>query len=398
MPKQEFLLLAHRYKEDKDDIGGAFVSEKLDGFRCFWDGGITRDSNKVNVAWANNAANDRFSDQDESLTCTGLWTRYGNIIHAPDFFLDSLPKKVFLDGELWIARQSFQLVRSIAAKLPKNRDDEAWKRIKFIVIDSPPAEQVFKPREIDTPQFSKVITEEVLPGIIRTGAGSISITNYKSFECTYELLCDLFNKRNPCCILHKQAKLPTKETDAKDVLNKLLTAVYNLGGEGLMIRKSHSVWVPERSRTLLKVKPFHDDEAVVTGYITGRETDKGSKLLGLMGALKVRYRNKDNKIVEFELSGFTDEERVLKAETDSSVRMTQVKGADYTSKYNTEKTLMAYPDAYAWAMVHPGVEVNGEYITNPKFPIGSTITFRFRELSDDGVPKEARYWRTTTNE
>ncbi len=389
MSKQEFLMLAHRYRENKDDIGGSFVSEKLDGFRCFWDGGITRGKHKKDIPWANHEKDDRFLDQVESLTCTGLWSRYGNIIHAPDFFLDSLPKNIFLDGELWIARQSFQLVRAIASRLPKNRDNNAWRKVKFIVIDSPPAQQMFKAREIETTQFTKVIPSTVLPEIIKSGAGSISAFKYNSFEHVYHLLHENLGV-NDHCILHRQAKLPIKETDAKRVVNQLLNAIYNSGGEGLMLRRPHSVWVPERTRVLLKVKPFDDDEAVVIGYVTGRETDKGSKLLGLMGALKVRYKNKHGKFVEFELSGFTDEERVLKCDTDKEDKMSQVKGVS-----DNEKVLMAYPGAYRWAMMHPGIEIKegATWITNPMFPIGSAVTFRFRELSDDGVPKEARYWR-----
>ena len=27
------------------------------------------------------------------------------------------------------------------------------------------------------------------------------------------------------------------------------------------------------------------------------------------------------------------------------------------------------------------------------FKVGQTVTFKYRELSDDGIPKEARYWR-----
>jgi hypothetical protein len=109
-----------------------------------------------------------------------------------------------------------------------------------------------------------------------------------------------------------------------------------------------------------------------------------------MGALKVRYKNKHGKFVEFELSGFTDEERVLKCDTDKEDKMSQVKGVS-----DNEKVLMAYPGAYRWAMMHPGIEIKegATWITNPMFPIGSAVTFRFRELSDDGVPKEARYWR-----
>jgi len=31
------------------------------------------------------------------------------------------------------------------------------------------------------------------------------------------------------------------------------------------------------------------------------------------------------------------------------------------------------------------------------FKRGQQVTFKYRELSDDGIPKEARYWRPRTN-
>jgi ATP-dependent DNA ligase len=40
MAKREFLMLAH--KHEGQNILGWLYSEKLDGMRCFWDGGITR--------------------------------------------------------------------------------------------------------------------------------------------------------------------------------------------------------------------------------------------------------------------------------------------------------------------------------------------------------------------
>ena len=39
------------------------------------------------------------------------------------------------------------------------------------------------------------------------------------------------------------------------------------GGEGLMIRKPKSKYVNGRSDTLLKIKSFHDAEAIVIGYV-----------------------------------------------------------------------------------------------------------------------------------
>ena len=42
MTRREFLQLAKSYNPEKNKIAGWYLSEKLDGTRCFWDGGITR--------------------------------------------------------------------------------------------------------------------------------------------------------------------------------------------------------------------------------------------------------------------------------------------------------------------------------------------------------------------
>jgi hypothetical protein len=113
---------------------------------------------------------------------------------------------------------------------------------------------------------------------------------------------------------------------------------------------------------LLKIKPWNDAEGRVIGCTYGRSTDKGSKLLGKMGALIVEWNNR-----RFQLSGFTDLERVLTCDL-GKTRAEQI------------------------ASSRPGEDsIEGVYPVN--FPIGSTVTFKYRELSNDGIPKEARYWR-----
>ena len=127
-----------------------------------------------------------------------------------------------------------------------------------------------------------------------------------------------------------------------------------------MVRRAWSPWRPERSSDLLKIKPFEDSEATVIGYTWGRETDLGSKLLGLMGNLVVSWEGK-----EFELSGFTNEERVL-----------------YVGDCKANLIGAAHPGERCAPNIH-----------SASFPIGSTVTFKYRELTDAGIPKEARFWR-----
>ena len=116
-----------------------------------------------------------------------------------------------------------------------------------------------------------------------------------------------------------------------ECLRAELARVEDLGGEGLMLREPGSKYEAGRSATLLKIKSFRDAEAVVIGRQEGAGRHKGR-----MGALLVRLPNG----VEFSVgTGFSDRERE------------------------------APP------------------------PLGATITFRYQEFSDAGVPRFPSYVR-----
>jgi DNA ligase-1 len=108
-------------------------------------------------------------------------------------------------------------------------------------------------------------------------------------------------------------------------LRRELSRIESLRGEGLMLRKPASPYEAGRSSTLLKVKTFHDAEARVVEHIAGRGRHKGR-----MGALRVVLPDGTNFSVG---SGFTDAQREVPP------------------------------------------------------PIGTTITFRYQELTDGGVPR-----------
>jgi len=123
------------------------------------------------------------------------------------------------------------------------------------------------------------------------------------------------------------------------------------------IRAPDVHWTPRRTTSLLKYKPFNDSEAVIVGFVAGKEGKQGN-VLGKIGALRVRWRE-----VQFEIgSGMTMAEREL---------------AD---------------DARDYATAHFG-EVLPDWCDGRHLKRGQTVTFKYRELSDDGVPKEARFWR-----
>ncbi|MBI3410510.1 MAG: DNA ligase [Planctomycetes bacterium] len=110
-----------------------------------------------------------------------------------------------------------------------------------------------------------------------------------------------------------------------DHLKQELARLEALGGEGLMLRKPGSKYESGRSMTLLKVKNFHDAEARVLKHLEGAGRHKGR-----LGALQVELPDGTTFSVG---TGFSDKERE------------------------------APP------------------------PVGSTITFRYQELSDAGVPR-----------
>jgi ATP-dependent DNA ligase len=116
--------------------------------------------------------------------------------------------------------------------------------------------------------------------------------------------------------------------------------------------------MPKRMRSILKYKPYFDAEAMVNGFTSGRETTKGNRHLGKIGALITDYTGK-----RLELSGLTDEERLF---------------------FDSEQS--------RYAAEHPGEDMPLHF-QGKHFRPGQVVTFKYRELSDDGVPKEASYWR-----
>lgn len=70
------VMLAGTYNPEEHDPTGWYMSEKLDGVRCYWNG-------------------------------SGMYTRNGHIFYPPDWFKKELPADLCLDGELWTGRADF---------------------------------------------------------------------------------------------------------------------------------------------------------------------------------------------------------------------------------------------------------------------------------------------------
>ena len=121
------------------------------------------------------------------------------------------------------------------------------------------------------------------------------------------------------------------EFGSREALDKKLEQIVRAGGEGLMLHRADAAYVTGRSDVLLKLKAWHDAEATVIGHQPGR-----GKYAGMLGALRVRTAGG----VEFMLwTGLSDADR-----------------------------------------------------RQPP-PVGTLITFRFRELTARGLPRFASYHR-----
>ena len=201
-------------------------------------------------------------------------------------FTEKFPKNLCLDGELFLARGMFSETTSV---VKKKEPHDGWNIIKYVVFDAP---------------FVKGKLTERL-AYIESVLNSID---------------------SPYITMHKQEIL----VDAED-LDHRMKEIVKLNGEGLIVRDPNSLYENRRSSSMLKVKEFHDAEAVVIGHVKGT-----GRISNLMGAIEVK--NFDG--ITFRIgTGFNDNERA-----------------------------------------HP-----------PK--IGSIVTYRYFELSKDKVPRFPSYLR-----
>jgi DNA ligase OB-like domain len=367
MAKREFLQLSHVLDATKHTIGSWFASEKLDGQRAFWDGGLTRGMLASDVPFANVEKDGRYLFPPKA---TGLWSRYGKAIQAPDWWLDGLPPGFPIDGELYMGRGRFQELTSCVKQL---NGDDRWKEVKLLAFDSPALRVIFGNGEIKNTNYKKKFVNVYHNLPCEEMDRVYNRPKTLEFRTVYTWMKEILNlvdwdDSERSFTIHNQIQLAHKNVDAQVEVANLLDKITSEGGEGLILRNPTSYWVPERSHACLKVKGLLDSEARVVGYVWGRQTELGSKLLGLMGALIVEWNGK-----RFELSGFTDEER----------RMTAIGMSD-------RQTLNMI--AFEQGINNPGEEVR-DHLYNATFPRNSLVTFKYRELTTDGIPKEARFLR-----
>ena len=248
------LLLAERYRGDID-VSRYWVSEKLDGVRASWDGKVFQ-------------------------------FRSGNLVPAPAWFLDSLPKQP-LDGELWLWRGTFDQLSAIVRR--QSPADAEWRRVRYMIFELPNASGSFTER---IEQIKAVTAAANLPWL--------------------------------------QAVPQFRLTDAA-ALQKKLRDIVRGGGEGFMLHRDDAAYQTGRSSALLKLTPWQDTEATIVAHLPGK-----GKYAGMLGALQMEMPDGSRFALG---SGLTDAER-----------------------------------------------------RNPP-RVGTLITYRYRELTQNGMPRFPRYLR-----
>ena len=128
------LLLAQKYEEKKHDVVGWWMSEKLDGVRCYWNG-------------------------------SKLLSRNGNMFHAPEWFLRGFPKDQTFDGELFLKRSSFSDTVSIVRS---HGLDEEWKTIKYLIFDMPSCKKPFEERVQEIEKWVAIINSPHFLAVAQT--------------------------------------------------------------------------------------------------------------------------------------------------------------------------------------------------------------------------------------
>ena len=161
------------------------------------------------------------------------------------------------------------------------------------------------------------------------------------------------------CYLHRQTKLFDIPEEAAAQVEAFLQRVLDQGGEGVVVRNPQATWTPKRHKGILKYKPFKDAEGPHYRLHLRPRDRQGQPVVG------------ENRCPDRGLPG-------------------QATGTRWADRCRAG--VLVEPRCGVFAAANPGMDMP-EWFQGRQFKRGQAVTFKYRELSDDGIPKEARYWR-----
>ncbi len=222
-PAPEIMLpLVH---EQRVDVSGWLMSEKLDGVRGYWDG-------------------------------RQLLSKNGHPFRPPPAFTANFPPFP-LEGEIWGGRNTFA---QTASTVSRQEPHDGWLALQFAIFDVPAAPGGFEERlAIATAWFSR-----------HPAAHAVVIEHFPVADNAH--------------------------------LQQELQRIEKLGGEGIILRRPGSPYTIGRSRDILKVKSYADQEAVVLAHLPGQGRNAGR-----VGSLLVELPGQG---IRFKIgTGFSDQIR-----------------------------------------------------------------------------------------
>ena len=274
----KFGVEAHHFSGKFFEIKDWFCSRKYDGESALW-------NSHTRGILANT-----FSWSTEREISTGLWSlgRYSQpkIIHAPDFWLDVLPKNIPLHGELWY-NDNRSFVASVCRKKYSSCID--WMLIKFIPHN-------IKPLSLWNDKFF-----------------TPSMDFYRS-DLPFWKKKNLLEQISSSSIFNMEYTI----VNSSQYMNYLIQESIDRKWEGLIFNNPDGLYKLDRSWDILKYKNCYETEVKIIGY----EDGKTGKNIGKTGALlcELTWDNKIESIfggnssmiglkVCFCICGLTEEER-----------------------------------------------------------------------------------------
>jgi DNA ligase-1 len=215
---------------------GWWASEKWDGIRALWDG-------------------EKMISRGSGVGKPKVYT------YIPEWFKNTLPPGIPLDGEIWIGRGLFQKTSRLSTLKPgKSYTEEQIEKIWTGDTEPPVIFKVF-----DVPNDSRPFEKRM----------SFLQTIVKDRKICWNSLVYPGKKIFPLQFT-EQVKIKSMEQ-----LVNLYTKLTSEGAEGIMLRAPGSPYQTKRSKYMLKYKIKEDAECILREYIPG-----DGKYKGMLGSLK----------------------------------------------------------------------------------------------------------------
>jgi DNA ligase-1 len=267
---------------------GWWVSEKFDGQRAIWDG--------------------------EKFISRGGAGDPRVYPYVPRWFIALMPPNVALDGEFFIARNSFNLTTSILrtkCKPESNRKkgdnsqedlDIRWSAVKYVVFDIISDQ----PYEVRKDKLKEIVKE----------------------RCSLWKLIPQppYMTKGNCPLVFTEQFLVKSEKQLMEMYNKLVSEE----AEGVMIRAPHIPYIAKRTKLILKMKLEQDSECILqkpsqhksgegkykdklgSFYCQDTLSKKYFYLGGMSDAVRENYNNKSSEyyhpegtIISYQFNGVT---------------------------------------------------------------------------------------------